>query len=350
MMATAKSQKVEEQSAEDAPPADTPEVFAAKLLAAAQRVDPGIDGIENVGRVSAGATLQTFALDVMKGSERIPLILRRSPGGRANAALSLEDEAAIISSVARQGIEVPKVWHVLRAEDQLGEGFLMERIEGETVPRRIHRMVAKEGTAERLTRQLGRALARLHSVELTELPEALTRTPIETQLDNLEIQVRREGAQPRPVFELALKWLRKRIPDPAPPRLLHGDFRIGNVIVGPEGLRSILDWEIAHIGDPAEDLAWMQIPPWRFGELHKPVGGVGRAEDFYAAYAEEAGRDVDPERVRFFRVLGSLRWGVSTAGMVEWLRGHDPSVERAMIARRASENEIDLLRAMTGKD
>lgn len=348
-MATAVEHDTAAAMPSDAPPEDDAETFAEKLSAMAKRVDPRAAGVTGVGRVSAGATLQTFALDVERDSETIPLILRRSPGGRANAALSLADEAAVIRAVGRHGLAVPAVWHVLTPEDELGDGFLMQRIEGETVPRRIIRMVEASESGPDLTRQLGRALGRVHSLPLGDLP-LLPQSDIETQLTRLEEELRKDGAQPRPVFELALKWLRRRIPDPAEPRLLHGDFRIGNVIVGPDGLRAVLDWEIAHVGDPAEDLAWIQVPPWRFGNLEKPVGGVGRPEAFYKAYTEETGWPVDQERVRFFRVLGSLRWGISTAGMVTWLRGHDPSVERAMIARRASENEIDLLRAIAGRE
>ncbi|WP_338465558.1 phosphotransferase family protein [Novosphingobium sp. ZN18A2] len=339
----------QKETGDDAPPNDDPETFAAKLLAAAKRVDPEVTGIAGVSRVSAGATLQTWSIDLEKGGAILPLILRRSPGGRAKASLTLDDEAAVIRAVGAKGLAAPAVWHVLRSEDALGEGFLMERIDGETLPRRIIRMVEAAGSGETLTRQLGKTLGQLHRVSLDGLP-GLSHSDAETQIARLEEELRKDGVQPRPVFELALKWLRQRIPDPVEPRLVHGDFRIGNVIVGKEGLRAVLDWEIVHIGDPAEDLAWMQVPPWRFGGLDKPVGGIGRPEVLYAAYEEETGEPVDVERVRFFRVLGSLRWGVSTAGMVEWLRGHDPTVERAMIARRASENEIDLLRAMAGKE
>jgi len=333
----------------DAPPEDDAESFAAKLLAVGQRVDSAITGIGTVARVSAGATLQTWSIDLLRGAQVVPLILRRSPGGRAKASLTLDAEAQVISAVGARGLAVPAVWHVLQQEDNLGEGFLMERIEGQTLPRRIIRMVEANGGGNELARQLGRTLGRLHRVSLDGLPP-LSRSGPEEQIDRLEDELRKETAQPRPVFELALKWLRQRIPAPVEPRLVHGDFRIGNVIVGEDGLRAVLDWEIVHIGDPAEDLAWCQVPPWRFGVLDKPVGGIGPTEPFYAAYADETGEPVDVERVRFFRILGSLRWGISTAGMVDWLRGHDPSVERAMIARRASENEIDLLRAIAGKE
>jgi aminoglycoside phosphotransferase (APT) family kinase protein len=152
---------------------------------------------------------------------------------------------------------------------------------------------------------------------------------------------------PRPVFELALRWLRDRDPGPAPEAtLVHGDFRHGNLIIGPEGLRAVLDWELAHTGDPMEDLGWICVNSWRFGEIDKPVGGFGTREELFAGY-EAAGRRVDAERVKFWEVMGTLRWGVMCCGMMQRFRsGPEHSIERAMIGRRSSETEIDLLRLL----
>ena len=152
---------------------------------------------------------------------------------------------------------------------------------------------------------------------------------------------------PRPVFELALRWLREH--DPGPSRevtLVHGDFRHGNLIIGPDGVRAVLDWELAHSGDPMEDLGWVCVNSWRFGEIDKPVGGFGTREELFAGY-EEAGRRVDPDRVKFWEVMGTLRWGVMCCGMMRHFRiGPEHSIERAMIGRRSSETEIDLLRLL----
>jgi aminoglycoside phosphotransferase (APT) family kinase protein len=152
---------------------------------------------------------------------------------------------------------------------------------------------------------------------------------------------------PRPVFELALRWLAAH--DPGPPEevtLVHGDFRHGNLIIGDDGLRAVLDWELAHLGDPMEDLGWVCVNSWRFGEIDKPVGGFGSREELYAGYAE-GGRRADPERAGFWEVMGTLRWGVMCCGMMQRFRkGPEHSMERAMIGRRASETEIDLLRLL----
>jgi aminoglycoside phosphotransferase (APT) family kinase protein len=114
-------------------------------------------------------------------------------------------------------------------------------------------------------------------------------------------------------------------------------------MVGAEGVRGVLDWEIAHRGDPMEDLGWIQVESWRFGgEL--PVGGFGASEDLYAGYQAAGGRAVDPARVHFWQVLGTLKWGIMCVMMYAgFAQGFDRSVERAAIGRRASETEIDLL-------
>jgi len=152
---------------------------------------------------------------------------------------------------------------------------------------------------------------------------------------------------PRPVFELAFAWLHAHLPPPAArPRLVHGDFRNGNLIVGPEGVVAVLDWELAHIGDPMEDLGWICVNPWRFGVVDKPVGGFGEREDLYAGYESVGGAKVDRAHARFWEVFGALRWGVMCAGMTAAFRSGDPSVERAVIARRASETEVDLMRLL----
>jgi aminoglycoside phosphotransferase (APT) family kinase protein len=154
----------------------------------------------------------------------------------------------------------------------------------------------------------------------------------------------------RPVFELGFRWLRQNAPaELAQYRLVHGDFRNGNMIFGSNGVRAVLDWEVAHIGDPAEDLAWICAPPWRFGQLDHPVGGLGSRQQLFEAYEAATGERVDPARVHYWEVMGSLRWGVGCAGMLDWFTsGRDQTVERAMIARRVSENELDLMRILTG--
>ncbi|MDB5616271.1 phosphotransferase family protein, partial [Tardiphaga sp.] len=219
------------------------------------------------------------------------------------------------------------------------------RVEGETIPRKILRDQKFVKVRPRLARQCGGILAAIHGIAQPEWPELRRMTPA-AEIVQLE-QEYRSFDWPRPVFELALRWLRNHDPGPsAEVTLVHGDFRHGNLIIGPDGVRAVLDWELAHTGDPMEDLGWICVNSWRFGEIDRPVGGFGTREELFAGY-EAAGGRVDPARVNFWEVMGTLRWGIMCCGMMQRFRlSPDHSMERAMIGRRSSETEIDLLRLL----
>jgi aminoglycoside phosphotransferase (APT) family kinase protein len=313
------------------------------------RLDPQVLEVANLTRLSAGATNETWSLDAVRDAGVEPLILRRSAVGRGPGVLTLQAEARVLAAVRSRDVPVPRIRHVLTAEDGLGEGFLMQRIAGATLPGKILRDPALASVRSQLASQLGTIAAAIHAVDLTRVPD-LPLLDAERQLQHLHSQYQAQETA-RPVFDLAFRWLREHLPAAVKPVLVHGDYRHGNLIIGAEGVQAVLDWELAHIGDPAEDLTWLCIPPWRFGELDKPVGGFGLREDLLSAYERASRRSIDPARLAWWDVLGSLRWGIMCADMPKWLRsGRDTSVERAMIARRASESELDLLRLLAPRN
>ncbi len=309
---------------------------------------PGATGVVGAVRLSGGASQETWSFDIVHPDGDIGAILRRAPQGYGAAparAAGLNAEATLMRLAYDAGVPSPRVLHVLAPQDDLGTGFIMERVDGETIPRKILRDDRFAHARPKLARQLGKILATIHGLTLSQLPK-LRRMTAAKEIAELERDYRSFG-WPRPVFELALRWLRER--DPGPPAevtLVHGDFRHGNLIIGPDGVRAVLDWELAHTGDPMEDLGWICVNSWRFGEIDKPVGGFGTREELFAGY-DAAGRRVDSDRVKFWEVMGTLRWGVMCCGMMQRFRlGPEHSIERAMIGRRSSETEIDLLRLL----
>jgi len=314
--------------------------FAAAIAALAPRLDPGATGVSGLRRLSGGATQEIWRFEL--GDK--PLILRRAPGGDGvgNTGVGLEVEAQLIEAAGRAGVPVPRVALVLEPGDNLGHGFIMDCVEGETLGGRIVKQEAAAPVG--LARQCGEVLARIHAVDPAEFPTLDRLTPAGL-VEQWRILYRNTG-WPRPVFEMAFVWLGARCP-PAPeqPRLVHGDFRNGNLMIGPEGVRAVLDWELAHVGDPLEDLGWLCVNSWRFGAVDRPVGGFGQYAELFDGY-RAGGGSVDPAAVRWWEVFGTLRWGVMCSGMTTSFRGADPTVERAMIARRTSETEIDLLRLL----
>lgn len=315
--------------------------------------------IERLCRLSGGASRETWSFDaVPTAGERLPLILRRdfphaSPAAESDSfaleALDRLGEYELFRALHAAGLPVPRPVAWPDPESGLRDCFVMERLEGEALPRRILREPTYERARERLTGQLGAVLARIHAIPRVRLP-ALPEQPASVQLEGCR-RALDAGFAPRPVFELALRWLRERCTERAGPlALVHGDFRNGNLLVGPEGLRAVLDWEYAHLGDPMEDLAFLCLKPWRYGG-HRPVGGFGKRDALYAAYERAGGAPVDPERVRFWEVLGNLKWGaLCMARAARHVRGAERSVEAAAIGRRVAETELDLLELMEAGD
>ena len=325
-------------------PDDQAEVIAA-LQRLASDLTPGGGRVEGVQRLSGGASQQTWAFDIEGQAGSVPLVLRRAPvgaGERARMTVGLATEARLIDAARAVGVPVPAVRRVLRAVDGLGDGFVMERLAGETLGRRIVRDARFADARRVLARQCGDALARIHAMPTRDLPPLRSggaRAELQRQID-----LHRSHRATRPVFELAFQWLRAHAPgEVASPVLVHGDFRNGNLMVDERGLVGVLDWELAHLGDPMEDLGWLCVNAWRFGCHEQPVGGFGTREELFAGY-RAAGGEVDEARVRYWEVLGTLKWGVICEAMADaWLSGHERDVEKAAIGRRASESEIDLL-------
>lgn len=315
------------------------------LEAVVRLMDPSATGLDDLERLSGGASLETWSF-VVRGARGERLVLRRAASQTAHGmSAGLDVEAATILAVARSGVPVPAVRHILKPEDGLGAGFVSSHVAGETVVRKILRDAEYAGVRNDLARQFGNILSQIHAVPADQLPPLRT-IGVERSLGIVEAAVG-QSTVPRPVFQLALRWLRQHRPaEPGRLSLVHGDFRNGNMIIGSDGVRAVLDWELVHLGDPVEDLAWLCLMPWRFGRPEAPAGGVGSLDDLVAGYVAGGGEPFDLSRMRWWEVLGSLRWGAHCAATVDVFRNSDPSVERAMIARRASESELDLLRLL----
>ncbi len=192
--------------------------------------------------------------------------------------------------------------------------------------------------------QLAEALVKIHALDPATVPGLVATDQVEHYAAALD-----ELGQPHPTFELVLRWLDAHRPPSTGQRVVHGDFRLGNFIVGDDGLRAVLDWELAHIGDPMEDLGWMSVKSWRFGSP-KPVAGVAEYEPFFEAYQAAGGRAVDPAAVRWWEVLGTMKWGIICIAQANaHLSGGTRSHELAAIGRRVCENEHDLFLALDGR-
>jgi aminoglycoside phosphotransferase (APT) family kinase protein len=290
--------------------------------------------VEGLERLSGGASRETWAFRA-KGRE---LILRRDPPGRPAEFGSMATEAAVIRTCAEAGLAVPEVVAVDDGARLGTPGLVMSRVAGETVARRILREPGLAGARAGLVTELARFLAGLHRLDPAVVPGLAVTEPL-AYLSEMYDAV----DDVSPTFDFTLRWLARHDPGQAARTVVHGDFRLGNVIVGEDGLRAVLDWELVHIGDPLEDLAWLCVKAWRFGAAPE-AAGVATVEELLTAYEAAGGGPVDRPAFRWWLVEKTLQWGVICMKQAAaHLTGAAPSVELAAIGRRAAEEEWDLL-------
>lgn len=323
---------------------------ADALTEALSRALPGMPTVRISGVASLGAQRQTFFLELgPDSSEAHDRVERRRAvvqiASQVVRAASVGDEAALVQSASAAGVPVPAVLAVI---PELG-AIVSEHIDGETIPRKILRKVkADPNLGVRLTSDLGHAFAAIHRVPTNTLRGLDDYSRTSRYIDELTAQV--DGlTTPHPVFRLGLRWLSRLAPPPtsddtAPRCLVHGDLRLGNFIAANDGLVAVLDWELAHLGDPMEDLAWVCLRTWRFGNDEREVGGFGDRARLRSAY-QDAGGVWRDDAFAWWTVARTLWWGIGLARQVQvFLEGGSDSIVLAASGRRVVELEYDLLR------
>jgi aminoglycoside phosphotransferase (APT) family kinase protein len=292
--------------------------------------------------IPGGASRETWMIEA--GEER--WVLRRDPEGSVSL-VPIGDEYALLASAAAAGVPVPRPLAFEPAGGRFGSaGMVVAFVEGTSVAPRILRKPEYEAARGGLATQLAESLARIHSIDPGELDGVLPNAgddPALAQIEEWERQLDEIG-EPLPAVELGLRWLRLNAPAPAEPRLVHGDFRLGNFIVDGNGLAAVIDWELAHRGDPAEDVGWLCIRSWRFGNDDRPVAGVGALDEFLGAYEAAGGEPIDRDRIRYWEAFGNVKWAVICARQAhDHLTGVRRSHELASLGRRICEPEWDFL-------
>lgn len=316
------------------------ERLAGRIAARLEELDGVRPQVMDLRRLSGGASRETWSLDAVRpDGSRCGLIVRRDPEDLPRPEQMAREAAAFVAA-REAGVPEPELHD--HGDSALGSPYLlMERLEGETIARRLLRDDAYADARPKLAREFGRVLARIHAIDPERIP-GLQRVDALGQLTELY-----EGfGEPRPAIELGLRHLAGNRPPSGGDRLVHGDFRTGNLLIGPDGLRGVLDWELVHRGDPMQDLGWVCTKAWRFGSPH-PVGGFGSREELLAGYAEAGGTPPSLETLAWWELYGTVRWALLCRRQAErHLSGAEPSLELAVLGRRVCEQEHDVLLAL----
>ena len=304
--------------------------------------------VDGLRRLPGGASREIWLFTVTRdGAPPERLVLRRDPPGHVIES-SRQVEFELLRAADAAGVPVPRVrW--CGGDDPVvgGSFFVMDFVEGETIGRKILREADLAHAREALPEQLAQAAARIHTIDASAFglraPEG---SPGAAEVARYADILHDLAPDPHPALELAIRWLGARLPAPRAATLVHGDYRLGNVIVGPAGLRAVLDWELAHAGDPMEDLGWLCVRSWRFGADDRPVAGLCPRERLFAAYEQASGAAVDPAVVRWWEVFGNFKWGVICIMQAQTFLGGVKNVELAALGRRIVEMELELLDLM----
>jgi aminoglycoside phosphotransferase (APT) family kinase protein len=331
----------------DAPNKTKQTDIAAKLREAISRLLGPPGDILELRRLTAGATKATWAFRAQVGNANLPLILQLSNGSSRSgddATLPLvagANDAALMMAAAQAGVPAPPVRAVLPEDCGLGEGYIMDYVPGETIARRILREQQFAPLRERFASQCGEILTRIHKMGVESVP-FLVELSAQRQIEIYRNIYDRYG-HPVPALEVAFRWAQDHLPAPTHATVVHGDFRMGNLICGEARIQAVLDWELACLGDPMQDLGWLCVKTWRFGG-RGPVGGIGQREDLFASYERASGMVVDPVHVRFWEGWGCIKWAI-----ICLMKGQSQrSVEAFAIGRRMEEPLYDFLEFIDG--
>jgi aminoglycoside phosphotransferase (APT) family kinase protein len=321
---------------------DVDPAFVAELRERLVQIFGADIAIERLALIGGGASKEAWALDLRTPGGTQALLVRRAGGGVIHQqTLPLEQEHGVLEVAYKAGVRVPRPYGYLGAIAGR-PAFVSQRVSGETIGRRIVQRPDLAAARSALPAQMAEELAKIHAIPAERLPflggggidDVLAR--LVDELDRLE--------EPHPAIELGLAWARRARPEPNEPVVLHGDFRVGNLVVTEAGLAYALDWEFAHRGDPAEDVAWPLVRGWRFGADQLRLGGIGAVEPYLERYNALTGRGISLATLAYWEIVGNMKWGIGALTQSRrHLSGQQRSVELAVLGRLAAEMEYELL-------
>jgi aminoglycoside phosphotransferase (APT) family kinase protein len=305
--------------------------------------------IDNMSVATLGGSNRTVIFDLVEGASRRRLVSRQETyAGEEQMFLTPAQQFRLMSVVHKYGFPVPEPMFEYDAADAMGHGFVIGYVAGETMPKAIIHSEKFAALRPRLAARCGELLANLHAIDPREF-DFLKDRPDSRDVVRAFLARYDHYGEAHPALEFGFRWLeRNRAPD-APKRFVHGDFRCGNLMVDPEDVKAVLDWECSHLGDPMEDLAWICVRSWRFDRTDLPVGGFGERKDLYGAYERASGRKVDPDAVRYWEIFGLVRWAIyNIMQAYGHVKGGRRSVAFAACGRNTCLVEYDLLMTMAG--
>jgi aminoglycoside phosphotransferase (APT) family kinase protein len=310
------------------------------ILRAAGELADG-DRIAGVEQLEGGWSRYTHVARVVRsgGAESRYVVRVKAPYGLFDTDLAVEYN--IFKGLERLDLPTPRVFGLRNSDDNPfgGEFFVMDHMPGTSANvwrAKAHQALQDDWTADRgVARGAVEYLARLHSIPPGEAPEGLPRMTHAAHVERWRSTYEDAGLSRDPIMEEAFDFVAEN--EPAEERLgvVHGDYRVGNMLIGDGRVTAILDWELAFLGDVRFDLGYISTD-YIAGKHLRPkttlLGGIAEHDWFYDEYERATGLPLDRDVVRTFSVLGLLSlMAMSYTGMSRWADGTAKDIRRAWV-------------------
>lgn len=330
--------------------------------ALARYLSPALAGgqpvaVENLLRIPGGASRETWMFDARYGGNVEQLIVRIDPPASL-LETDRETEFALYSAFAGSAVPVPRM-RLMEPDGSIlgGAFFVMDRIgDCESTPRLLLEP-AFDGLRAGIAYRMYEILADIHALDwsahgLAHLAEGITcETSWRHELDHWERVIDENEIEPQPIIRAGIRWLRANPPPPARHlAVVHGDFRVGNFLYRKDGsIVGVLDWEMGHIGDPLEDIAWSCAQAFRWANDYP--GGIVSREDVIANYERAAGITVDRDALHWWDVFSDVKGqGIWITGAKSFQEGRSNELFLAMIAYTLVNSQDQYLLRTLGRD
>lgn len=308
--------------------------------------------VSQLWRIPGGASRETWSFDATWREGETPtshgFILRRDPEG---SLLETERyvEFRVYQALQGTSVPVPQVFWLETDSRWLERPFfIMGRLPGEASPQAL--VQSPPERLDTVAQHKAEILARIHALDWRALgldlldgatdPAACA----EHEIARWEAILREQALEPQPTLELALAWLRAHRPVAQRITIVHADYRTGNFLVEGNRITGVLDWEMVHLGDPLEDVAWACLRSWRWAGDAR-IGGLLPRAEWYRRYTQASGHTVDEAAVKFWEVLGNVKLAVIfLTGARSFVEGRSKDAVHAFTAHLNPEIEAELLR------
>lgn len=310
-----------------------------------------------------GWSMVTYSLGLSydKDGERVErdIIVRREPVSGLLEPYDISIEYRVVTAIGKTDVLVPKTYWYEPDPEVLGKPFyVMEKVEGavhswKTTFDPNFQLIPDDKERESLAGDFVQNIASLHKADWRALGLDFLGDPgpgkgsSQSQVDYWEDVIERAGFRENPLVAYATNWLRGNLPDNDKVTIVHGDYRTGNYIARDGRIAAVLDWEMVHLGDPVDDIAYIIGTVWRSPRPRALISHLLSKDEFFERYEGASGVKIDAEKLKFYTILVNYKSiGISATAANAFRTKHNPDLKPGVFGETTSLHLFNLIRAL----